>query len=145
MPGDNVTNEEAKRLYLVRKPLDVNSKKVFMYDTSMESTLNKEFNYTPADEQLIKLATDSLGMNSDCFILYAIGLLGVATKETIRLFLNAMHGKSPDLYIPDVSDCDSELLEERIRILKRNGYIFAISCRMTHASGHFTTTFYTLT
>lgn len=115
-----MTNEQAKNTYLVRRDLDCENRH-FVYTDNVNREHVKVFNYVNSDAKLLEFARDSFGMISDCYIMYAIAHLGVAEKETILLFLQAVHLRNPQLNIV----CEEKgVLTERLRVLSNMGYVF---------------------
>lgn len=93
-----MTDKQAKETYLSRIMLDSNNR-VFRCDEEIKESHGKRYNYKDSDVRRLQFVVDALGMTSDCYILYALTLLGCATKETVDSFLSALAGKYPDLHI----------------------------------------------
>ncbi len=88
----------------------------------VQETYSKKFFHEVSDTQLARYAQDVIGMNSDCFILYAIAMMGVADLEAIRLFLSALSQKEKTLPIIDTTSI--EPLKLRLTLLHNNGFVF---------------------
>lgn len=97
--------------------------RVYKYGDYVEETMEKEYNYIDVNRKLFGFAQSENGTISDCFILYAISILGVADRESIQIFLKNMKKRYSELYIGDVSN--SENIRVRIANLKKMGYVFA--------------------
>lgn len=96
---------------------------VYKYNDCVEETIEKEYNYIDVNRKLFAYAQGDSGTIFDCFILYAISILGVADRESIQIFLKNMKKRYSELYIGDVSN--SENIRVRIANLKKMGYVFA--------------------
>ena len=115
-----MTEELMKKTYLIRKSIDSGNRH-FVYSEEVETGYVKIFNYVNSDMKLLEFARDSYGMISDCFILYAVGHMGVAEVDSILTFLRALAKKNPDLNI----NCTSkESIKDRLRLLQKKGYLF---------------------
>lgn len=113
---------ELKKAYCIRRDMDCPDRHyVFAPDTS--HLVKKEYTYMDSARRLLRFANDSVGTISDCYILYAVGYLGVCDKNTIRIFLRNLQIKHPDLYIEDVEDENS--LSRRVAALSTSGFLYA--------------------
>ncbi len=93
----------------------------YVYTKEAIETYDKNYNYLNEDVRLLRFAEDTLGAQSDCFILYAISMMGIADIDGVRLFLGALANKNKDLYIADMSDTDT--VRTRIKTLYENGFL----------------------
>lgn len=115
-----MSEDYLKRTYLIRKSLDC-ANRHFVYTDEVGSQYVKIFNYMNSDMKLLEFATDKCGMVSDCYILYAVGHLGVAEVDSVLAFLTAIARKYPELIII----CSSkEAVKDRMRVLQKKGYLF---------------------
>lgn len=112
--------KKANRTLDLVEALDIPERHLLAAENVKES-VKKEFRYVNSDMKLLEIAQSDVGFISDCFILYAVCHFGVATRENIQLFLEALHKKFPDLSI------SQDGLEMRLRKLYKSGYIFRIS------------------
>ena len=94
----------------------------FAYGKQVQESYQKEFTAVNNDVRLMRFANDQLGAVSDCFILYAISMMGVTDVENIQLFLRVLSNKHKDLSISDMSNYDS--VKKRVDALVRNGFLF---------------------
>ena len=94
----------------------------FYYDTAVLQSVEGIFKYISHDLKLVRFAQGSVGVVSDCYILYAIAILGSATVETICLFLKVLSKKEKDLAIPDLSNKDSVV--RRLEVLVSSGFVY---------------------
>lgn len=85
-------------------------------------------NYKDLDSKMVAIENGFVGSISDCFILYAIGILRYASKESILLFLNNLSKKEPGYYIPEL---DNEGLTNRIKVLSKYGFIVRVDSEVT--------------
>lgn len=116
--------EQAKRTALSLHLLDVEGRR-YRYGEFAEETYKKAYTYMDLNRRLLGFAEDMLGTISDCYILYAIAILGVADKQTIQLFLKNLKARNPDLLIENMDDENG--FKSRLRILKKYGFIFSIT------------------
>lgn len=116
-----MANTLEKETYLVRSALESPSKH-FVYEKSIDENYRKFFKYVTQDQQLLAFAMDNCCMTSDCYILYAIAHLGVADKESISLFLEALATKYPELNVVYKKARDG--IKDRLRALANMGFIF---------------------
>lgn len=115
-----MANELMKKTYELRERLD-SEERHYVFNDEMKMTFEKRFEVVSSDMKLMALATDHVGMVSDCYILYAIGHLGLADKESILEFLKALARKYNDLH---VVASDKAILLERIRALHNVGFVY---------------------
>lgn len=113
--------EIQKISYITESMLNSN-KRVLVCNDDIVLHHRKVFTYVRDDERLISFAQDRTAMYSDCYILYAIAFMGVATKESISLFLQALSRKYPELAIICQKTKDS--MEGRLHNLANLGYVF---------------------
>lgn len=99
-----------------------------------------EYHYSHPDKKLIDLANGTVGTISDCYILYAIGHMGVCTAEAINLFLETIKRTAPNLSI-----ASSDSLRDRLRFLKQTGYLFIYRYEINRGNSVDRVTLYTLT
>ena len=97
----------------------------FYYDDAVMESVEGRFSYLHHDIKLLRFAQSTVGVVSDCFILYAIPLLGASTTEAICAFLRILQKKEKDLSIPDMSDHSSAL--RRIDTLVSCGFVYRTS------------------
>lgn len=102
----------------------------YKYDPSYDQTMRKQYRYIDSSRKKFAYAQDECGGIFDCFILYSIAMLGIADRNSIRLFLRNLKKCYPDLHIADMDN--EEGLRARIRALLKYGYIFAISIAYQH-------------
>lgn len=94
----------------------------FICPEEIKETYEKHYESLPRDVKLLRFAQGSLGPISDCYIMYAISLLGFADRETIFGFLHAIRRVNKELYIPDIADNDSAA--KRLANLYHSGFLF---------------------
>jgi len=114
-------NEVNKKTYLVRRDLE-SPVRGFVYDEKIDNAYTKHFKYVPEDRRLLSFALDNVSMTSDCYLLYAVAHMGVADKDSISLFLQALSNKYPALNI--VYEKTPDAIEGRLRLLAKMGYLF---------------------
>lgn len=115
-----MAEDTIKKTYLVRSALDSGSRR-FRYDSQYAEGHVKNFVRTTMDSKIASFAQDTMLMYSDCFIMYAIGVLGVADIPTICLFLKALKAKNTELQI---ADTDTGTVKERLRVMMSAGITF---------------------
>jgi len=116
------TNAALKRKSAkIRVSLD-NPNRIYVYTKDSKDSYEKIFNYVQDDVKLSQFAKDEIAVASDCYLLYAITLLGVCDIEGIRLFLSAMAKKNSDLSIADMGDVSG--VRKRLRAFVANGMLF---------------------
>ena len=96
--------------------------RVFLCDDDIARTYKKIFRYVKDDERLIHFSSDNVAMFSDCYILYAIAFMGIASKDSIEMFLRALATKYPELAI--VYNKTKNEMEGRLHTLVNMGFIF---------------------
>lgn len=121
MAAKNTESALKRESATIRVNLD-NPNKYFVYTTEAGKSYEKEFKYVPGDLKLVNFAQDLTAVNSDCYLMYAIAVLGCTDLEGIRLFLSAYSNKNKDLSIPDMSKISS--VRQRLRELTKNGMLF---------------------
>ena len=94
----------------------------FICPEEVKSTFDKEYSSLPHDVKLERFAKGTLGVVSDCYILFAVAMLGFADRESIFSFLQAMRKVNKELSIPDISDVDTGL--KRLANLVHSGFLF---------------------
>lgn len=97
-------------------------KRVLLCNDEILFRYKKIFKYVREDERLISYSQDRTAMYSDCYILYAIAVMGVCTKDSISLFLRALAVKYPELAI--VYEKSKDSMEGRLHNLTNLGYVF---------------------
>lgn len=87
--------------------------------------LNYEKSYKQVDYEAKSLAIVNGEINtiSDCYIIYAIAVLGCADIQTIARFLQVYRKRNPELFIPELS---KDSLKNRLNALKKHGFLFNI-------------------
>lgn len=113
-----MTEQQIRETYFSRVLLDCDSR-LFYCDDEIKTTYTKGFNQVHPDIKMLQFANDKFGMTSDCYILYAIGHLGCATKDAIVEFLSAIAKKTPSLRILTTK----EAINERIRYMYGLGLV----------------------
>lgn len=118
----NLQSSQAMRAAVVlRKELDSLQRKFIATEQVRESYL-KEYRYIEGGVGLLRFACDSMGSVSDCFILYAFAVLGIADRMAVSMFLKSMARKYKELNIVSLDDPD--LLRRRIQSLFKCGFLF---------------------
>lgn len=115
-----MTNEQLQKTVLIRELLDGAKNRHYVVDKSVMESYVKRYVNLEESKQLYNFAIDHYGMTSDCYILYALCLLGVADNKTIYRFLCALSSKYKELQI---SFGEEGFVVERMRILYKNGLI----------------------
>lgn len=116
------TSTTAKREAVKIRTELSNPVRYFSYTKLARDTHVRVQEFLPQDAKLTEFARGEIAMTSDCFLLYAIAVLGVADLQSIRLFLSALSNKNKDLSIMDMSDSAS--VRRRLRKLASNGMLF---------------------
>lgn len=93
----------------------------YVYTKDAIGSYEKNYTYLNEDVRLLRFSEDTIGAQSDCFILYAISMMGIADIDGIRLFLGALSSRNKELYIADMSDTDT--VRTRIKTLWENGFL----------------------
>lgn len=114
-------DDAIKRLVYIRELLN-SDRRNFAFSKTAQETYAKEFNAVKHDVRLMNFARDIVGAISDCYILYAIAMMGVCDIESIMLFLRVLSNKHKDLAIADMRDYDG--VKKRVDSLVRNGFVF---------------------
>lgn len=102
----------------------------YKYEVSCDESIEKQYKYIEGSRKKFAYAQDECGGIFDCFILYAIAMLGIADRTSIRLFLKNLKKCNPNLYIADMDN--TEGLRSRLRALQKYGYVFATSIAYQH-------------
>lgn len=97
----------------------------FIYSQKARDENEKTLVYMEPDIKYMKFARDIMGAISDCYILYAVTVLGVADITAIRMFLYILKAHNGELYIADVSAADN--VRARLRNLVSLGFLFKIT------------------
>ena len=115
-----LTKEQLKKTWVLRTHLDDVAGRRFLITDNIRENHRKRYMKTNESEQLYSFATEYYGMTSDCYILYALCVLGVADMDTIRGFLTALAAKYPELRV----SCESKaVIMERIRKMYKMGLV----------------------
>lgn len=96
--------------------------RVFYYSDETEASIEESFKYLPHDVKLVRFAEGSVGVISDCFILYAVAMLGASTPEVICTFLRVLQKKYKELLVPDMTSPDAIL--RRLTALAGCGFVY---------------------
>lgn len=115
---------EQKRTTYILSCLDASDRR-YVYSENSEAFMKKEYEYLSYDKRLMRFHDNEFGTTSDAFILLAVTTLGVANKETIRIFLMALKKRDPNLQIPDFKN-NPKSLGNRLSELKKCGFLFTI-------------------
>lgn len=114
-------DESIRRTVYIRELL--NSKdRIFAYSRAVQDSYAKEFTAVKHDIRLMNFARDIVGAVSDCYILYAIAMMGVCDIECVQLFLTTLSDKHKDLSISDMKDRDG--VKKRVDALVKHGFLF---------------------
>lgn len=110
-----------KNAIIIRQNLNRGTRH-YIYSSDVRETYKKEYNYVQQDVKLLRFAQDIVGAISDCYILYAVSVMGVADMDSLRLFLKALSNSDKNLSIADPDN--KELLKRRVKTLVTNGFLF---------------------
>ena len=110
-----------KRAVYIRELLNSEARN-FVFSKAAQESYTKEFNAVKHDIRLMNFARDIVGAISDCYILYAVAMMGVCDIESVQMFLGALSQKNKDLAISDMRDRDS--VKKRFTALVKNGFLF---------------------
>lgn len=105
----------------IRSNID-SGRRVFQYSKEVTDTLEKHFVNLDRDIKLYRFATDSVGVVGDCYIIYAVAVLGACQMNAICSFLHSMKQRDPELSIPDMTVTDN--VQRRLTTLVKCGFIF---------------------
>ncbi len=95
----------------------------FSWNEKVGETYDVDISYISSDLKLLKFAQGEMGTISDCYLLYAVAVMGVADLESIRLYLYALHNLHKDLSISDMSEESTDVVRERLVKLYRAGFL----------------------
>lgn len=112
-----------KKTLLVRKSLD-SPRRRFVYNDSAEESFSKVYKFVEQDRKLLRYAEERVGTISDCYLLYAVAMLGVCDRRTLQLFLYNLKMHSPDLYIEDMTNDNH--VKRRLSALCSCGLLFKV-------------------
>lgn len=112
--------------------LDVPNRK-YCYDAYVKDNVRKRYCYRDYGAKVMSYAAGECGTVSDAYILYAIAILGIADRGSIRLFLKNLKKKNPSLLIGNMDA--EEGLRKRISALAKLGYIFSMEPQYYDANG----------
>ena len=116
-------NTPEKKAAIVMKGLNLRNRH-FVTEPIAINSYQKKFRQVEGDTKLINFASDRMGSISDCFILYAVAVMGFADRNMIKLFLNSLARSNKELSIMSLDD--PEALRGRIKTLFNNGMLFQI-------------------
>lgn len=94
----------------------------FKWDDDAHETWGKSYNKLERDVKLLRFAEDTMGATSDCFLLYAVAMLGVTDTDGVRMFLRAMRDNNAGVTIMDIDNLD--YVRERMKSLMQLGFLF---------------------
>ena len=94
----------------------------FICPEEVRVTVDTQYESLPHDVKLERFAKGTLGVVSDCYILFAVAMLGFADREAIFSFLKAIRKVNKELRIPDINDVDTGL--KRLTNLVHSGFLF---------------------
>lgn len=94
----------------------------FVVNEKILDSYEKYFRHIETDIKLLRFASGSMGTTSDAFILFAIAVMGCASKESITNFLYGYKRLHPNLQIYEPTD--SEGLRRRLISFASNGIVF---------------------
>ena len=121
-------SKEKMTAYIV-SCIDAGDRK-YVYSDSVEASTKKTFTFVPYDKKLLRYAEDEFGTISDAFVLMAITSLGVADKNTIFLYLEALSRTDPNLQIADYVRYPAAL-GNRLSELRKSGFLFCFEYKAT--------------
>ena len=116
----------------LREKLSSN-KRVYIYDEDIFMSYDKNFRYTEKNRQYLLFAQDSMGVVGDCYIAYAVSMMGAADKKTIIRFLADLKSVEKELSIPDPSNAEN--IDRRIDTLIKDGFLFSHHYRVPYDDG----------
>lgn len=114
-------NEDIKQSIYIREMLNGADRR-FVYSKGAQDSYEKVFSPVNHDVRLLNFAKDQIGAISDCYILYAVSMMGVCDIESVMLFLRVLSNKHKDLSISDMKDYDG--VKKRFTSLVKNGFLF---------------------
>ena len=114
-------DDDIRKSIYIREFLN-NGKRNFAFSRDAQNSYTKDFNAVKHDIRLMNFARDIVGAISDCYILYAVSMMGVCDIESIMIFLRVLSKKNKDLAIYDTGDYDA--YKKRVDSLFRNGFLF---------------------
>ena len=94
----------------------------YTFDKDME--IEKKYNYVDYEGKSLAFINGEVNQISDCFIIYAIAILGCAEPSVIAKFLTIYKKQNPSLLIPDF---DKDNIKMRLNALKKHGFLFALN------------------
>lgn len=109
----------------------------YRFDEEIYKTYSMKYKYMTHDTQLLKFAENSVGLVSDCWVLYVIALFGAADRETIFNGLMALKRVEKDLAIPDVRGTigDKRSALHRLEELTKCGFLYKHSYNVETMDG----------
>lgn len=116
----------------LREKLSSN-KRVYIYNEDVLQSYEKTFRYTEKNRQLLYFAQDSVGVVGDCYIAYAVSMMGAADKRTIIRFLADIKSVEKELSIPDPSNPDN--IDRRLDTLIKDGFLFSHHYKVPYDDG----------
>ena len=114
-------DDNIKRSIYIRELLN-GDRRNFAYSKMAEKTYSKAFSAMKHDIRLMNFARNIVGAVSDCYILYAIAMMGVCDIESIMLFLRVLSNKNKELLIGDMRDYEG--VYSRVELMVKNGMLF---------------------
>ncbi len=114
-------SESKKQTVRLRQQLSTGPRH-FIYSPEARDDNVKTLVYLEPDIKLMKFARDNIGAISDCFILYAVTVLGVADIDAIRMFLYTHKASNGELFIMDTTNPDN--VRSRLKSLVQLGFMF---------------------
>lgn len=126
-------DERYAKAIIIRQHLNSEQRRYIVNDTLINS-FSILYEKASMDKRLYYYATDKFGSVSDCWILYAVMLLGVCDISAISHCLQAFSNNSTDLALPDYNNLDA--LKVRIKKLHSIGFLVKTSFCVNEQQGN---------
>ncbi len=118
----------SKDVELIMKSSDTLERR-YLYLAESEESYESKYNYFQESIKAKRYSLGEYGTVSDCFILYMITLMGNSSREAIENMLRAYSNNYKTLSIAKnlvySSGNTENMIESRIKVLLKNGIIFA--------------------
>jgi len=113
-------NENYSKAMAIRQYIDATDKR-YIWNDHVRESFTVMYERMSNEKRLFYFANERFGSVSDCFIIYAIMILGVCDILSIQNFLHALHNMSTELSLLDYEDLSS--LRSRIKKLVDVGFL----------------------
>lgn len=117
-----ITDELVRQAHIMTEELDRDCYNPFIYNDEVKQSYEKIYHWFDSELKVKRISEGDMGIVSDAYIMLAVALLKVATREDIQSYLTVMHSKYKELCITSVDDEDS--LKKCLKRLIVSGLLF---------------------